>query len=92
MLLGSAAAVCSVIPIVGTSSGLGSGGDLPHGQRTSLERHHPHRVGTAVIGMVDNIVRPLVIGSRVELHPLLLVFGLLGGCKYSALSGFLSGL
>ncbi|MGE5733787.1 MAG: AI-2E family transporter [Acidobacteriota bacterium] len=33
------------------------------------------------VGIVDSIIRPLVIGSRVELHPLLLLFAVLGGLQ-----------
>ena len=41
--------------------------------------------------MVDNIVRPLVIGSRVELHPLLLLFSLLGGMQVFGFIGIFIG-
>ena len=44
---------------------------------------------SAVVGTVDNIIRPLVVGSRVELHPLLLLFSLLGGLHVFGFIGFL---
>ena len=45
LLLGLAAAVCSRDSDRGNDFGLGPGRNLPHGHRTSLERHCPHRVG-----------------------------------------------
>ena len=47
--------------------------------------------GSVVVGTVDNIVRPLVIGSRVELHPLLLLFALLGGLQVFGFIGIFIG-
>jgi hypothetical protein len=44
-----------------------------------------------VVGTVDNIVRPLVLGSRVELHPLLLLFALLGGVQVFGFIGIFVG-
>lgn len=46
--------------------------------------------GTLVISMVDNVVRPLVIGGRTRLPTLLLFFGILGGLEaYGVLGVFL---
>ncbi len=38
--------------------------------------------GALVVGTADNVIRPLVIGSWVELHPLLLLFALPAGFKH----------
>src|SRR4029077_9835603 len=80
-LLGLTAAVCSLIPIVGTTLVW-----VPAAIYLMVTGHLWKGIclilwGSVVIGMVDNIVRPLVIGSRVELHPLLLLFALLGGLQ-----------
>ena len=46
--------------------------------------------GTLVISMVDNIIRPLVIGSRTRLPTIFLFFGMLGGIQaYGVLGIFL---
>jgi predicted PurR-regulated permease PerM len=37
--------------------------------------------GAIAVGSVDNFVRPLVIGGRVEMPTLLLLFALLGGLQ-----------
>ncbi len=47
--------------------------------------------GALVVGTVDNVIRPLVIGSKVELHPLLLLFSLLGGLQVFGFIGIFIG-
>jgi predicted PurR-regulated permease PerM len=47
--------------------------------------------GSVIVSTADNIVRPLVIGSRVELHPLLLLFALLGGLQVFGFIGIFIG-
>ena len=37
--------------------------------------------GAIVISMVDNVVRPWVVSGKVELHPLVLMFVILGGVQ-----------
>jgi predicted PurR-regulated permease PerM len=47
--------------------------------------------GTLVVGMVDNLLRPLLIGGRAEIPTLLLFFGMLGGLQaYGFLGIFLA--
>lgn len=91
LLLGVAAAVCSVIPIVGTTLVW-----VPAAIYLMVSGHLWKGIilmvwGSAVVGMADNIVRPLVIGSRVELHPLLLLFALLGGLQVFGFIGIFIG-
>jgi predicted PurR-regulated permease PerM len=91
LLLGLAAAVCSLIPIVGTmliwlpaAIYLMATGHLWKGIILILW-------GALVVGTIDNIIRPLVIGSKVELHPLLLLFALLGGLQVFGFIGIFIG-
>ncbi|NPA57661.1 MAG: AI-2E family transporter, partial [Aquificae bacterium] len=35
--------------------------------------------GTFIISTIDNIIKPVVIGDRTNLHPMILVFAILGG-------------
>jgi predicted PurR-regulated permease PerM len=91
MLLGLAAAVCSLVPIVGTMLVW-----LPASIYLMVTGHLWKGVvlilwGTLVVGTVDNIIRPLVIGSKVELHPLLLLFSLLGGLQVFGFIGIFVG-
>ena len=90
-LLGLAAAVCSVIPIVGTTLVW-----VPAAIYLMATGHLWKGIvlivwGSVVIGTIDSIVRPLVIGSRVELHPLLLLFALLGGLEVFGFIGIFVG-
>ncbi len=46
--------------------------------------------GTLVVGMADNVIRPMVIGGQAQLPTLLLFFGMLGGLEaYGFLGLFL---
>ncbi len=91
LLLGLTTAVCSLIPIVGTmlvwlpaAIYLMATGHLWKGIILILW-------GSVVVGTIDNIIRPLVIGSKVELHPLLLLFSLLGGLQVFGFIGIFIG-
>lgn len=91
LLLGLAAAFCSLIPIVGTALVW-----LPSAIYLMATGHLWKGIilivwGSAVVGTVDNIIRPLVIGSKVELHPLLLLFSLLGGLQVFGFIGLFVG-
>ena len=47
--------------------------------------------GILVISLGDNLLRPMLIGSDVELHPLLIFLSMLGGLVVFGLSGFVMG-
>ncbi len=47
--------------------------------------------GVLVISLGDNLLRPMLIGSDVELHPLLIFLSTLGGLVVFGLSGFVMG-
>jgi predicted PurR-regulated permease PerM len=91
LLLGLATAFCSLIPIVGTALVW-----LPTSIYLMATGHLWKGIilivwGTAVVGTIDNIIRPLAIGRRVELHPLLLLFALLGGLQVFGFIGIFVG-
>ena len=48
-------------------------------------------VGTFVISTVDNLLRPILIGKDVEMHPLLIFLSTLGGIILFGFSGFVIG-
>jgi predicted PurR-regulated permease PerM len=48
-------------------------------------------VGMAVIGTVDNIVRPLIIHRSVRLHTVFVLFALLGGVQFFGVLGLFVG-
>ena len=47
--------------------------------------------GTLVIGMVDNFLRPKLVGSRTKLHELLVFFAVLGGLQVFGVLGIVLG-
>ena len=79
LMLGMLAAVCSVIPVIGTSLVWG-----PAAVYLLVTHHTGWAIflliwGGAVVSMADNIIRPLVLHGRMQLHILLLIFAVLGG-------------
>ena len=47
--------------------------------------------GAAVVGQVDVVVRPYVVGTRVKVHTLLVFFALLGGVEAFGIIGIFVG-
>jgi predicted PurR-regulated permease PerM len=88
---GTAIALFSFIPIGGTaliwapaSIILLIGGDVLKGLILL-------GLGVLVISMVDNILKPLFISTRTNIHPLLLFFAVLGGIQAFGLIGLVAG-
>jgi predicted PurR-regulated permease PerM len=48
-------------------------------------------VGTFVISMIDNILRPIFVGKDTAMHPLIVLFSTLGGIVIFGVSGFIIG-
>jgi predicted PurR-regulated permease PerM len=48
-------------------------------------------VGGLVISMVDNFIRPKLVGRDTQMHPLLILFSTLGGIALFGISGFIIG-
>jgi predicted PurR-regulated permease PerM len=47
--------------------------------------------GTLVIGMIDNFLRPMLVGGRTKLHELLIFFAVLGGLQVFGVLGIVLG-
>ncbi len=90
LLLGLAAGFASIIPVVGSALVWGPvaiyllvSGALWKGVFLLIW-------GTVVVSSVDNVLRPWVVAGRVELHPLVLLFFILGGVEaFGFLGSFL---
>ena len=48
-------------------------------------------VGAGVISMLDNVMRPPLIGKDIQMHPLIVFFATLGGLVMFGISGFVIG-
>lgn len=91
ILLGILMMIASVIPVFG--SGLIW---LPVGIIMIVLGHFTKGiiillVGFLIISMMDNFIRPKLVGRDTELHPLLILFSTLGGIALFGISGFIVG-
>lgn len=90
-LWGAVTAVFSLVPVVGSAAvwapvalSLGFAGHW--GKAAILVAW-----GAGVVGMVDNFLRPYIMSEKVDMHPLLLFFALLGGVQSFGLTGLFAG-
>jgi predicted PurR-regulated permease PerM len=47
--------------------------------------------GMFVISLIDNIMKPKIVGDRAKIHPLIILFGILGGIQLFGIAGILIG-
>jgi len=47
--------------------------------------------GTFVISLIDNVLKPKIVGERANIHPLVILFGILGGIQLFGIPGILLG-
>jgi predicted PurR-regulated permease PerM len=47
--------------------------------------------GLALVGTIDNILNPIIVGNKINLHPLLILFSVLGGISLLGPVGILVG-
>ncbi len=91
LLLGLGAALASVVPVVGASLVW-----LPAGLYLIFTGATWKGIfvllwGVLVISAADNIIRPWVVSGKVELHPLVLLFFILGGVEAFGFLGLFLG-
>ena len=91
VLWGSLAAIGALIPTVGT--GIVT---APAIVFLAFSGHLAEAVGLfawamLVVGLVDNIIGPKLIGSAAKIHPLFVLLSVLGGISLFGIAGFLLG-
>jgi len=91
LLLGLGAGFCSIIPVVGSAIVW-----VPVAIYLLVSASIWKGVfllvwGALLISSVDNILRPLVVSGRVELHPMVLLFFILGGVEAFGFLGLFLG-
>lgn len=89
--LGAAMFFCALLPIGGTMLVW-----LPAGVYLILTGHTVAGIfllawGAAVVSLLDNVLKPLFIGSRTRMHLLLVSFGIFGGLSAFGLVGLFVG-
>lgn len=90
-LWGTVAAVCALVPGVGTSLVL-----IPVIAYLFLSGSYLPAVGMTVwgafgVGLIDNLLGPTLIGKGARVHPLFILFGVIGGIAMVGPMGFLLG-
>ena len=91
VLLGVLTGLASVVPVVGTSSVW-----VPVGLVTALSGHTTAGLlvlawGTAMVLIIDNFAAPSLVGQRIRVSLLPLLFGILGGAVVFGVKGLLIG-
>ena len=91
ILWGSLTALFSLIPVVGTALIW-----LPWAIYLFAVGSHATTIiflilEVVVVGSVDNILRPLLMGGGVKMHTLMIFFSILGGIGYFGILGILFG-
>jgi predicted PurR-regulated permease PerM len=85
------AAFASLIPTIGTATIA-----IPAVIYLVVTGHTPAAIGMTIwavliVGMIDNLLNPFVIGSRVDIPPLMVLFSVLGGIALMGPIGILVG-
>ena len=91
LLLGLAAGFASIIPVVGSALVWGTVAIYLLVSGALWKAVFLLIWGTVVVSSVDNVLRPWVVAGRVELHPLVLVFFILGGVEAFGFLGLFLG-
>ncbi len=91
VMWGMAMSVMSFVPLVGTFAIWG-----PTSVYLIIEHNYTQGVGLFlfgifVISMVDNILRPMIIGSRTKMPTIIILFSVLGGIKLFGAIGLIMG-
>jgi predicted PurR-regulated permease PerM len=91
VILGIIAALASLIPGVGTALVWFPAGIVLIAAGNIWQGVFVLSFGLGVISMIDNILRPKLVGRDTEMHPLLIFFATLGGIGLFGLPGLLIG-
>ena len=88
---GTIMSVLSVLPILGSALVW-----VPAVIYLAATGHYPQAVGVLlfciiVVGQIDNIIRPILVGRDTQMHELLIFFGTLGGITLFGLFGVILG-
>lgn len=84
-------ALMSFVPIIGTFAIWGPASIILVAQGQILKGIILLLIGTLIISMIDNILKPLIIGGRTKMHTLIVFFSVLGGIKLFGLIGLIMG-
>jgi len=91
VLWGAVMAVLALIPFTGTLFVW-----LPAGIAAILNQNYVSGIGiiiwgALVVSMIDNLLRPKIVGDRAKIHPAIILLGLLGGISLFGFMGIFIG-
>lgn len=91
VMWGMAMSVMSFVPLLGTFAIWG-----PTSMYLVIEHNYTQGIGlflfgVFVISMVDNVLKPLIIGSRTKMPTIIILFSVLGGIKLFGVIGLVMG-
>jgi predicted PurR-regulated permease PerM len=90
-LWGSTAAICSLIPIVGTAIIWVPGVVILFAHGTWIKAVFLLFWCVVVVGMSDNVIRPWVLSGRTEMNTLVVFFSVMGGLQAFGFLGLFAG-
>jgi predicted PurR-regulated permease PerM len=90
-LLGILAGICSIIPLVGSGLVWGPAAIYLIASGKIVKGLILIAIGAGGISMLDNIVRPLVVGNRMQANALVLMLAMLGGVETFGFLGLFIG-
>ncbi|MFZ2187388.1 MAG: AI-2E family transporter [Candidatus Moraniibacteriota bacterium] len=91
VIWGLVMALCSIIPMVGSGLIWLPAGIIMFLLGDIWQGVFIFAVGIGIISVIDNVLRPKLVGRDTEMHPLLVLFATLGGISLFGLSGFIIG-
>jgi predicted PurR-regulated permease PerM len=88
---GTIAGICALIPTLGTSLVIIPGVLYLLLNGFSLQAFGLFIWGACAVGLIDNLLGPKLIGKNIAVHPLLVLFSVLGGISFFGPVGFILG-
>ncbi len=90
-LWGFVMAVVSIIPLLGTAIVWFPAGIIQLAQQNYFSGIGILLFGALIVGTVDNILKPKLMGKRADVHPAIILIGILGGIKLLGFIGLVIG-
>lgn len=88
---GLVATLCSIIPMFGAGLVWLPAGIIMLLLGDVWQGFFVLAIGAGIISVIDNILRPKLVGNDTQMHPLLILFATLGGISFFGLAGFIIG-
>lgn len=91
VLWGFVMAAVSIIPMIGTSIVWFPAGIVQIVQQDYFSGVGILLFGALIVGTVDNLIKPKLVGRRANIHPAVILIGILGGIKLLGFIGLVMG-